>query len=221
MGHSITISSGGFLGFYLLGVCTHLKETYDTTSHRVGGVSAGAVVATYMLSDATQADVRQRLMPSMTRHLRTSRVRWVHVPQLVRSTLGELDHVDHARGFVAVSRLTSEFPFLEGEVLEGFSSTRELIDAVVVSAFVPLLCGSLCVERGGARYLDGALTTKMPLPSADEAENNLFIHPRMFGRSFGLTDAAVCTEQAAWRLFSLGLSDAEACPSVLQLQRHA
>ena len=38
----ITLSPGGFRGFYVLGLCKYIKENYDLTDYVFSGASAGA-----------------------------------------------------------------------------------------------------------------------------------------------------------------------------------
>ena len=86
----ITIAPGGFLGFYMLGVASFVKQTYDVSGHRIGGCSAGSVVAAYALSPLSDAAVLRRCVVPFVEAIRDERVafRWPRVTPRPRRGCG-------------------------------------------------------------------------------------------------------------------------------------
>lgn len=210
---SITVSSGGFLGLYMLGVATHLKGCVDLSSSRIGGVSAGACVAGFLLSEESNEEwVRSVILPRICNDLTARpglRQAWGHVPDLIRTLLSDMPDLDATRGFVAVTRVSSHPPFVEREIKENFVGLEQYIDYAILSAFVPVLCGHIARSYGDHYYMDGALTSRVPIPTGHDACDNLFIHPGMFGREFSWRDCSNISPYRAYRLFALGRQDAQ------------
>ena len=47
----ITLSPGGFRGFYVLGICKYIKENYDLSDYVFSGASAGAWNSLFLCYD--------------------------------------------------------------------------------------------------------------------------------------------------------------------------
>ena len=211
---SITVSSGGFLGLYMLGVAAHLKECVDVSATRIGGVSAGAVVAGYLLSaQSNEERVRSVILPRICNDMSerpTMRQAWSHIPELIRILLSDMSDLDAPRGFIAVTRVSARPPFVEREIKQDLVDVGEYIDYAILSSFVPGLCGNIARPYGDRLYMDGAITSRVPIPEGHDAHHNLFIHPGMFGRVFSLRDCSNTSPYRAYRMFALGRRDAQA-----------
>lgn len=208
---SLTVGAGGFLGLYLLGIASHLREHHRLTDVRIGGVSAGAVVAGYLLSEHRADELlRSTTLPRLRAEVDAAHganALWPRVPRIVRDALTPLDDMDVARGYVAVSRVGGR-PLIVSELRDGFASVDEYIDYAVLSSFVPILCGRLAMPYHDTSYVDGALTSRAPVPVDCDPTRNLFVHPGMFGRRFSWSDSSQVDARNIYRLVALGRRDA-------------
>ena len=207
--HTIHVTGGGLLGGYMMGVTSVFKARYPSLFRRcrVGGCSAGSIVAMCLLSSLSPDALHYRLVDF------ASTFRWNRLPEDLYKSLCNLPDVDMGRGYVSVTRIVGRTPFLRNEVLTHFSSQEDMSDAVVASALVPVLTGRMFHRHNGGFYMDGAVTDRAR-PHEQECLDvcemvdppSVLVHPGMYGREFTISDAVDPSLLA--RLFEMGEEDA-------------
>lgn len=184
MRQCITIGPGGMLGLYMLGTMMYLKNFYKIDNYKIGGSSAGAVVALYALSGHTDDRIMEKCIdPLITSFVGTPNA-WKNMPKLLLENLSPMTHkIDHTRAFISISTFKTYFPFYGGNIIETFDDSNHLMQTAVASAYIPILCGGLSYEcEDGEACFDGALYTNNPIP--ENCEQILHITPSIWGRDF-------------------------------------
>lgn len=201
----IVIGPGGFLGWYLLGITSYLKNNYDISSKQVGGTSAGAIISLAALSPSP---IQELLIHPSVEQLVTAPIgkKWKLYPSVVRDVFRDVD-MDHDRLFVSLTEVSFRDPFFKPRILDSFSSKEEAVEYALASAHVPFLSGTAWVNLGEGKFCDGAISGKSESEGRG-GENALLIHSGMFGRQFGFEDVMGGTNDAL-SLYLLGYEDAK------------
>lgn len=213
----ITVGAGGFLGMYMMGSMCFIKDRHDLSAMRIGGVSAGAAVALYGLSNRTDASF---VFDTIIRPLvvdeedqddpQTSKRPWRKLTHKLGECIYKLeDYVDRDRMFVSVSQLNLRPPFrpsVSGHVIEHFETFEDMVKYVKMSCHVPVLGGRMVVPYNDALYFDGVFTNNNPVPQG--CHQVLYITASMWGRTFGVRDCVNSDPLHALQLFVDGYQDA-------------
>jgi len=143
----ITISPGGYRGYYLLGVTSYLKDNFDMDSYVFSGASAGAWFSLMMTYRGNHSELLENLN--------------VFSPEFIQQDLRQIQHsvsktllakyttadFDLKRLAVGVSRVR---PFyVESTVYTDFRDLKDAVECCQASSHIPFITGGMirCYDR--------------------------------------------------------------------------
>jgi hypothetical protein len=166
----ITIGPAGFDGFYLLGVCSYIKENYDTSDYLFSGASVGAWISLYMTYKGDHDKIAQLLVENkMYMGVSVSQILQMH--KLLMMTNFQSEDFDLDRLFIGVTTLGRT------NVHTDFVSLEDATDCCLASSHIPLITGPLLHCYKNSYAFDGGFSEFPYLP--DEV---LHLHPHIWGQ---------------------------------------
>jgi hypothetical protein len=144
----ITISPGGYRGYYLLGVTSYLKDNFDMDSYVFSGASAGAWFSLMMTYRGNHSELLENLN--------------VFSPEFIQQDLRQIQHsvsktllakyttadFDLKRLAVGVSRIRIPF-YVESVVYTDFRDLKDAVECCQASSHIPFITGGMirCYDR--------------------------------------------------------------------------
>lgn len=134
----ITISPGGFKGFYLLGTLTFIKENYDLSNYIFSGASAGAWCSLIMTMNK-KFDLFEFIDNNITNAKSILEVE-IKIKQKLLERYKENDF-DLNRVFIGVTSL--EKLNFHTNIYSHFKNLEDAIDCCIASSHVPFITGGI------------------------------------------------------------------------------
>jgi hypothetical protein len=160
----ISISPGGFFGFYLFGICTYIKEHYDLTDILFTGASAGAWNALFMTYKKDPLDLAIRLMDKDKKSSvdKSSDKKTISALEsrmkeaiLESSTMDDFDLEKLHIGVV-----TMKHCFLpQTTIFTNFTNLEDAIDCCISSSHIPFVTGGLFNKYRNVLAFDGGFSS--------------------------------------------------------------
>jgi len=214
-----TFTGCGLLGGYYLGVFHALsrksvpRTLFDAQSSRLHGASAGALVSAAMASGCPLAETTDAF-ERIAAGVRKDGLLRCALLALVRAEAEALLPEDaHERVGDRLSVLATDagaVPFLRLATFDTFDSRAALIDAVLVSSYVPgLMCRpTLTTPLDEQRLLDGGIWSF----EARDGERLISVSP--FGGDFNVSPTSQRTAQRLrWPMVPVGMGWLDASPA--------
>jgi hypothetical protein len=151
----ITISPGGYKGFYLLGILTYLKENYETDNLVFSGASAGAWNSLFMCYKGDPMtfvynflDVNMRKAKSITE------LRYFFKYKLLSSY--KTDDFDLRKLFIGVTTFKRFMPNIN--IYTDFEDLEDAINCCMASSHIPLITGGITNRYKNMFSFDGGFS---------------------------------------------------------------
>ena len=151
----ITISPGGFKGFYLLGILTYLKENYDFTNFIFSGASAGSWNCLFMCYKGDPLEFALKLFESNIKKAKTIIEFEICLKYNLLSNYKESDF-DLRRLFIGVSTLKNFV--LRKNIFSDFNSLEDAINCCMASSHIPLITGGITNRYKNMFSFDGGFS---------------------------------------------------------------
>ena len=171
----ISISPGGFLGFYLFGICTYIKENYNTDQYVYTGASAGAWNSLFMshrFSDPG-AFVLDILDETIEKRKSINDVQYFMKEKILQNYKDS--DFDLQRLYIGVTTLPSFQPKIT--IYSDFVSLEDAIDCCIASSHIPFVTGGFINRYHHLLSFDGGFSR---YPYLDIAKPVLHISPNMW-----------------------------------------
>jgi len=151
----ITISPGGFKGFYLLGILTYLKENYKTDDLLFSGASAGAWNSLFMCYKGDPLsfvynflDINMRKAKSITE------LQYFFKYKLLSSY--KTDDFDLKKIFIGVTTFKRFLPYIN--IYTDFEDLEDAINCCMASSHIPLITGGITNRYKNMFSFDGGFS---------------------------------------------------------------
>lgn len=177
----ITITPGGLKGFYVLGICSYLKENYDLSNYVFSGASAGSWNSLFL---SYKYDTKKIIDTIFDIDFKNAGSIFNIELMIKEKFLSEFDDNDFDLEKVYIGSTIFEKYRLKSIVYNDFDSLADAIDCCIGSSHIPFVCGSLyfiykekiTVDGGISLYINESpyLPTKIP---------SLIINPNLFKKS--------------------------------------
>jgi hypothetical protein len=196
------IGPGGYYGFYILGVCHYLRNTYDLSNVKMIGFSAGSMTIIFMSLPVTIINEYLRLLFN---HKITSDIALLaeNIFNHMKKTI-KFNELDLTNKYVGLT--TSSYTLY---VHHTFISTNDLVNCCQASSFVPMVTKKtpLYYYNGNA-YFDGALSYWRLRQFCKK--KCLIVTYRMFGRykTVSSTGLTYTPSMSIYNMYLLGYRDA-------------
>ena len=170
----ITLSPGGFKGFYMMGVCKYLKENYDLSNFIFSGASAGAWNS-LLLSFKGDINEFQRDIISMgIQDLDNLK----NIEDTIKnSILGKYTSDDFDLDQLYIGTTVFENFKLKSIVYTGFEDLEDAVECCIASSHIPYITGGLKYKYRGLASFDGGFSE---YPYLNNTYSNLHITPSIW-----------------------------------------
>lgn len=166
----VTISPGGYRGYYLLGVTSYIREHFQTDKYIFSGASAGAwlsLMMTYRGNHSLLLKDLDVLSPDFVKQNLKKIQKNISQKILEHYTT---DDFDLKRLYVGVSRIR---PFhIETDIYSGFRDLEDAVRCCQASSHIPFITGGLLRVYDRRFTFDGGFST---YPYLNETEPVLHI----------------------------------------------
>ncbi len=164
----ITISPGGFKGFYLLGILTYIKENYDFDDFIYSGASAGAWNSLFMCYKGDPLEFVYKLFDSNIQKAKNITEFEYFMKYKLLATYNNEDF-DLRRLFIGVTTLKNLYPVTN--IFSDFEHLEDAINCCIASSHIPLITGGITNKYHNMFTFDGGFSKYPYLKN-----NNLILH---------------------------------------------
>ena len=168
----ITITPGGYKGFYTLGICHYIKQNYNIDNFYFSGASAGSWNSLFLSFKGNDYEFLDIIFNITLKDKKTVYNLQYDLRDKLITNFND-DDFDLKKIYIAVSTL-SRFKF-KTEIHNGFYSLEDAIDCCIASSHIPLITGNLLYKYKNKYTFDGGIS-KNPL----EKDCNLLITGSMW-----------------------------------------
>jgi hypothetical protein len=151
----MTISPGGLKGFYLLGILSYIKETYDTDNLIYSGASAGSWNGLFM---CFKGDAK-KMIYDLFEDVGMDKKSIIELQYLMKYKLlakYKTEDFDLKKLFVGVSSVKGLS--LYSHIFTEFPTLEDAINCCMASSHIPLVTGGLTNKYNNMYSLDGGLS---------------------------------------------------------------
>jgi hypothetical protein len=151
----ITISPGGFKGFYLLGILTYIKENYETNNLIFSGASAGAWNSLFMCYKGDPMSFVYNFIDINIRKAKTITELQYFLKYKLLSNYKE-DDFDLKKLFIGVTTFKKFFPNVN--IYTDFEDLEDAINCCMASSHIPLVTGGITNRYKNMFSFDGGFS---------------------------------------------------------------
>ena len=184
----ISLSPGGYKGFYVLGICKFLKENYVLDNYVFSGASAGAwnslmLCYKHHLDDIINAILDSNLEKSPSIYEIEQSIKRIIVNQYTK------DDFELNRLFVGVTII--ENYKTNTTIYNDFENLEDAVNSCIASSHIPLVTGGLVNIYRNMLSFDGGFSK---YPYLNASKSVLHIHPNMWNHFSNTTGRMKITD---------------------------
>ena len=151
----ITISPGGYKGFYLLGILTYLKENYETDNLVFSGASAGAWNSLFMCYKGDPISFVYNFLDANIRRAKSiTELQYFFKYKLLSSY--KTDDFDLKKLFIGVTTFKMFAPKIN--IYTDFEDLEDAINCCMASSHIPLITGGITNRYKNMFSFDGGFS---------------------------------------------------------------
>lgn len=170
----ITISPGGYKGFYMLGVCSFIKENYNTGNYIFSGASAGAWNSLFMTLNKDHLECVLKLLDEDIRKQNSIKDTEYKIKEtLLNSYISE--DFDLKRLFIGVTTISRAKP--RTNIFSDFDNLEDAINCCIASSHIPFISGAFSNSYNNHMTFDGGFSN---YPYLNIKDSILHITSRMW-----------------------------------------
>jgi len=151
----ITISPGGYKGFYLLGILTYLKENYETDDLVFSGASAGAWNSLFMCYKGDPMSFVYNFLDVNMRKAKSITELQYFLKYKLLSTY-KTDDFDLRKLFIGVTTFKRFMPNIN--IYTDFEDLEDAINCCMASSHIPLITGGITNRYKNMFSFDGGFS---------------------------------------------------------------
>lgn len=184
----ISLSPGGFKGFYVLGICKFLKENYNLDNYVFSGASAGAwnslmLCYKHDLDDIINAILDSNLEKSPSIYEIERSIKTLIVSKYTK------DDFELNRLFVGVTVIDNYKT--NTTIYNDFENLEDAVNSCIASSHIPLVTGGLVNIYRNMLSFDGGFSK---YPYFNASKSVLHIHPNMWNHFSNTTGRMKITD---------------------------
>jgi hypothetical protein len=170
----ISISPGGYKGFYLMGVVTYIKENYPITPFIFSGASAGAWNSLLMTYKGDPMEIVNNVIDNTSKKAKTINELEYILKYKFLNAYKDTDF-ELERLFIGVTSLNN-FK-INTNIYSDFDDLEDAIDCCIASSHIPFITGGLTNKYHNVYTFDGGFSS---YPYLRTAKPVLHISPSMW-----------------------------------------
>jgi len=162
----ISISPGGYKGFYQLGICKYIKEHYDLTNYVFSGASAGAWVSLVFCFKKDFAEIQNKVLDDSIMELKTMQ----ELENQIRTkilTHFTTDDFDLDRLYIGTTTLQKYE--LKTTIYHNFTDLEDALDCCRASSHIPLITAGIKNVYRNVLTFDGGFSKYPYLYTTEDA----------------------------------------------------
>jgi hypothetical protein len=175
----ITISPGGFKGFYMLGVCSFIKENYPLNQYYFSGASAGAWNALFMTFKGEPDNFVKTILDKSIQELSSAVEIKSKIKEKILTSYNENDF-DLDRLLISVSSF--EKYKMKPVIYSNFENLEDAINCCIASSHIPFVTGGITNKYQNIYSFDGGFS-KYPFSSIENIKPVLHITPDIWKKT--------------------------------------
>lgn len=177
----ISISPGGFKGFYQLGIGSYIKETYYTDNILFTGASAGAWVSLMMVHKGDHTQLINDLIKWTSESSENNNQLSIIVQELKTKILSnyKTSDFDLSRLFVGVVQIDKMYTPPRLFIHNNFLTLEEAVDCCIASSHIPFITGGLIKKYKNKISFDGGFSN-FPYLKISNTLSIFHIHPKLW-----------------------------------------
>jgi len=169
----LSISPGGYKGFYVCGICKYIKETYDLSDYVFSGASAGAWNSLVLCSKYDVDNIQSKILdPSLMKISSAQQLELTIKNRILQNY--KTEDFELERLFVGVTTL--EKYKSKTVIYNGFENLEDAINCCIASSHIPFLTGGLTNVYRKTFSFDGGFSR---YPYLNTTVPILHIHPNL------------------------------------------
>jgi len=176
----ISISPGGFKGFYLFGTLSYIKENYDLSDFIYSGASAGAWNALFMCQkqNNTNDPYLKNLIndEDLKKTVSINDFEKKMKTKLLFHFKDRENEFDFRRLFIGVTTITNDYE-LSTTIYNDFENLEDAIDCCIASSHIPFITGGIINKYNGRLTFDGGFKSN---PYLNINQSVLHVSPSMW-----------------------------------------
>jgi len=167
----ISLSPGGFKGFYVMGICKFIKQNYDLEQYIFSGASAGAWNSLLLCFNRDIAEIQQTILDTTLQN--TNKIN--DIENRIKNKMLEsysTNDFDLRRLFIGVTTVENYKP--NTTIFTGFESLEDALNCCIASSHIPLITGGFTNIYRNTLSFDGGFSK---YPYLNTSRSILHIHP--------------------------------------------
>lgn len=151
----ISISPGGYKGFYVLGICQFIKEHYCLNNYIFSGASAGSWNALAMCYKGNAFEFQLNVVDDTLQNYKT-------IPEMETHIIGKIlryytkDDFDLTRLYIGVTVIEKFRP--KSTIYSNFTSLNDALECCVASSHIPFITGGAIKTYKNILSFDGGFS---------------------------------------------------------------
>jgi len=136
----ISISPGGYKGFYVLGICKYIKDHYNLENYIFSGASAGAWNSLLLCFNRDMKEIQTQLVDDSTQNASSI----FDMEQKLKSKLLNkytINDFDLRRLFIGVTTV-NQYTY-NTTIFSGFNNLEDAVNCCIASSHIPMVTGGL------------------------------------------------------------------------------
>ena len=205
----VTISPGGYRGFYMLGVCSFIKENYDVKGFIFSGASAGAWNSLFMTFKHDPIDLSLKLLNEDLQLEKNIKDAQRKMKDLFLDNYVSEDF-DLTSLFIGVTTISGAK--FQTNIFSDFNDLEDAINCCIASSNIPLITGSFDNKYNNQMVFDGGFSR---YPYLNIKDSIFHISPSMWGKKYekdllgGYTRLLLKSKYGYIELYDDGYADAK------------
>lgn len=171
----ISISPGGFKGFYELGILSYIKDNYDLSNYIFSGASAGAWNALFMCYKHDTHNFIYNILAKNRQSINIKEVQYFLKYTLLSKY--NTNDFDLDRLFIGVT--TVDNFKLNTNIFSVFHSLEDAINCCIASSHIPFITGDMTNRYRDTYTLDGGFSK---YPYLNVTDSVLHVSPSMWSK---------------------------------------
>lgn len=170
----ITLSPGGFRGFYVLGLCKFIKENYDLTDYVFSGASAGAWNSLFLSYNGNSDKFVNSVMGVDIKKQNSL----YNVQQSIKETLLEFfDETEFEFQKLYIGTTIIKDLRFRPIIYSDFNNLEDAIDCCIASSHIPFITGGFKYNYRGINTYDGGF---VKFPYLNNEYSSIHITPSIW-----------------------------------------
>lgn len=136
----ISISPGGYKGFYVLGICKYIKDHYNLENYIFSGASAGAWNSLLLCFNRDMKEIQEQLVDNTIQNASSI----FDMEQKLKSKILNkytIDDFDLRRLFIGVTTV-NQYTY-NTTIFSGFNNLEDAVNCCIASSHIPMVTGGL------------------------------------------------------------------------------